>query len=393
MRVLQLHTSAQIRAALVMVGADSALAELLARAEFRIVKIERASLPLARFLYQELVMEGGQVVTAARLEHSGAGETDVLLCATLYQFNHLITRLRWQPDQELQELAERIARALEHFVTPPLALRLGEIFLDWSRPYVMGLLNVSSDSFNDADLAQADNHAASWTACAVARAKDLIAAGADLLELDSESTRPGAAPVDAKTELARVIPVLNELKDLRVPISIDTSKAIVAEAALHAGASLVNDMTGLRGDADMARVIAAHNAAVVVTHSGKLDARDFLSALLDDLRAQIDLALDAGIDAARIIIDPGLGLGKTTAQNLTLVNRLGELRVLGCPLLLALSRKEFIRAATDVAANERPDEIAAALTIGIARGAHIARGHNVALLARVAKMTRALLNS
>ena len=118
-RVLQLHTPVQIRAELDEVGADSSLAELGARAEFQIVKIERVSLPLARFLYQELVIEGGQVVTAPRLEHTGQGTTDVLLCATRYQLNHLLVRLRWQPSAELEWLADRLERVLDAFVSPP----------------------------------------------------------------------------------------------------------------------------------------------------------------------------------------------------------------------------------------------------------------------------------
>ncbi|GIL16211.1 MAG: dihydropteroate synthase [Chloroflexota bacterium] len=392
-RVLQLHTSAQIRAALVMVGADSALTEKAARAEFRVVKITGAALPLARYLYQELEMESGQAVTASRLDHSGIGTTDVLLCATRYQLDHLLVRLRLQANEELQYLATQIERALNDFISPPPPLDLGGARFDWSRPYVMGILNISPDAFDDADAAPAADRAASWTERAVARAETLIAAGADLLELDNEPTRPYATPTDAETELARSVAVIHALRARGVPLAVNTAKAHVAAAALDAGASLVNDATGLRGDADMARVIAARGAAVVITHADKLAARDFLSALLDHLRAQMNSALNAGVDAARIIIDPGLGLGKTTAQNLTLVNRFGELRVLGCPLLLAPSRQEFSRAVTDAAADEHQAETAAALAIGLARGAHIARGYNVTLMARVAKMTDALLNS
>lgn len=393
-RVLQLHTPAQIRAELVKVGADSSLAELRARAEFQIVKIERVSLPLARFLYQELVMEGGQVVTAARLEHSGAGETDVLLCATRYQLSHLLVRVRSQPDQELQALADHIERALEHFVTLPPALQLGENLLDWSRTYVMGILNVTPDSFSGDALILPNDDAADWTMRAIQFAQTQINAGADILDIGGESTRPGALPVDVETELQRVLPILHELKNSSVPISIDTSKAIVADAALNAGAVLVNDVTGLRGDADMAGVVAAHNAAVVIMHNGKPNpaASDFLSAILADLDERIEYATNVGIQLSRILIDPGLGFGKTTAQNLEIINRLGEFRALGCPLLLGPSRKGFISKATGAEVYERDAGTTAAITLGIAHGANIVRVHDVALMTRVVEMADALLH-
>lgn len=395
MRVLQLHTPAQIRAALVKVGADSSLQEKAARSEFRLVKLERVPLALARFLYQELVMEGGQVITAPRLEHVGNGETDVLMCATRYQLNHLVTRLRWQPDQALQLLAEQLERALEHFVSPPPALKLGSAQFDWTRTYLMGILNVTPDSFSGDGLVQTGDTAAQWTERAVARAEILIAAGADIVDIGGESTRPGATPTDAETELERVIPVLHALRAQRVPLSVDTRHARVAAAALDAGAVLVNDVTGLRGDGEMARVIAAHGAAVVLMHNGKPDAsaRDFLSAMLDDLRAQMEVALDAGVDATHIVIDPGLGFGKTTAQNLEILNRLGEFRMLSCPLLIGPSRKGFVSQATGMSLAERDAGTAAALAIGIARGANLVRVHDVGFMARTAKMADAILQA
>jgi dihydropteroate synthase len=394
-RVLQLHTPAQIRAELLQLGADSSVDEKLARAEFALVKIERASLTLARLLYQELVMEGGQVVTAPRLAHTGAGETAVLLCATRYQFHHLVVRLRWQPSEELQWLADQIEGALDAWVSPPPALELGGVRFDWQRTYVMGILNVTPDSFSGDALMQPGDDAAQWTARALERARAHIAAGADLLDVGGESTRPGATPIDAETELQRVLPVLRALcQETRVPLSIDTSKAQVADAALALGVSLVNDVTGLQGDADMARVIAAHHAAVVIAHNGKPDSRthDFLSAMLDDLRARVERAAAAGIDAARILIDPGLGFGKTTAQNLEILNRLGEFRALGCPLLIGPSRKGFLRKATGALADELDAGTAAAVTLGIARGAHMVRVHDVAAMTRVVKMTDAILD-
>jgi len=225
------------------------------------------------------------------------------------------------------------------------------------------------------------------------RAHELVDDGADLLDIGGESTRPGASPVDAETELARVIPVLRALSTkVTVPLSIDTSKAVVAEAALQSGAVMVNDVTGLRGDADMARVAASQQAAVVVMHNCKLDADtpDAIGTILHDLRPQIELALNAGVLPHRILIDPGVGFGKTTSQNLEIINRVGEFAVLGLPVLLGPSRKGFISKAIGVPTDEREEGTAAAVSVGILRGANIFRVHDVKMMARIARMTDAI---
>lgn len=402
-RVLQVHTPHEIRAELERVGADSSvlpqtLTEHTARAQFHIVKLERVPLALARFLYQELVMEGGQVVTAPRLEHVGESTTDVLLCATRYQFNHLVVRLRWQPSEELQLLADNIERALERLLSPPPVLKIGGAVFDWQRTYVMGILNVTPDSFSGDALLTPNASEAETIARVVQRARALVNDGADLLDIGGESTRPNAALVDAETEMARVLPVLRALKnELHAPLSIDTSKAIVADAALRAGAQLVNDVTGLRGDAEMKRVVAAHNAPIVIMHNwlrGERPAqvRDVLGAVMDELRAQIDAALNAGIAEKNVIVDPGLGFGKTPPENLQILNRVGELRAFGFPILIGPSRKGFISKILDVPVNERVEGTAAAVSVGILRGAHLVRVHDVRMMARVARMTDATKN-
>lgn len=395
-RVLQLHSPREIRAELERVGADSSLEEKVARAEFYVVKLERVSLPLARLLYQELVMEGGQVVTAPRLEHVGEGETDVLMCATRYQFNHLCVRLEWQPSDELQVLAGELQSALAHCTSTPRALELGGVRFDWTRTYLMGILNLTPDSFSGDALMRAGDTERESVARALARARELAGEGADMLDLGGESTHPEATAVDTETELKRVIPVAEAIKkEISVPLSIDTTKATVAEAALQAGASLVNDVTGLRGDPDMKHVAAAHQVPVVIMHNwlrGKRPAvvTDVMGVMIDELRTQIDTALDAGISEKNIIVDPGLGFGKTTTENLTIVNRLGELCAFGFPVLIGPSRKGFISNATGVGADEREEGTAAAISVGILRGANLLRVHNVRAMAWVARVTDAI---
>ncbi len=398
MRVLQLRSPMEIRAELERVGADSSLEEKVARAQFQLVKLERVNLPLARLLYQELTMEGGQVVTAPRLEHVGEGETDVLLCATRYQFNHLFVRLRWQPSEELQLLADSIERALERLLSPPPILQMGNTVLDWRRTYLMGILNVTPDSFSGDALLEPNASKSETIVRVLQRAREFVKDGADLLDIGGESTHPQATPVPIEIEMQRVLPVVRALiNEIRVPLSIDTSKAMVADAALNAGAQLVNDVTSLRGDADMKRVLAAHNVPVVLMHNWLKHARpqnvtDSIGVIIHELRTQIQAALDAGISEHNILVDPGLGFGKTLEENLEILNRLAEFRAFGRPILIGPSRKGFISKATGVDVNERDEGTAAALAVGIMHGANILRVHNVKMVSRVARMTDAIKN-
>ena len=433
-RVLELHTGQQLRAELVRVGAELSLFdEQLARGTFRILKLSAVSLPLTRLLYQELVMEGGQVVTGARLDHVGPGTADVLLCGTLYQLRHLVVRLRWQASDELQLLADELEQVLEH-AGHPLASRmsLGGSQFEWgARTYVMGILNMTPDSFSHDGLIRADDSPADYVARGVERALRLVAEGADVLDIGGESTHPSAEPIDAATEMARVLPVIETLAgQLRVPISIDTYKAEVAKAALQAGAQLVNDVWGLSRDPDMKQTVAAAGAAVVINHNW-LDAGrvhpdslarhpasnalrdpavgsgsttittesprrtgDVIGDIISEVRAQVQSALEAGIHAERIIVDPGFGFGKSVEQNLELLDRLGEFKSLGLPILIGPSRKGFISRVLGESPAETPpgeEGTAAAIALGIARGADMIRVHDVRAMARVAKMTDAIV--
>ena len=228
------------------------------------------------------------------------------------------------------------------------------------------------------------------------RARELVNDGADMLDIGGESTRPHAIPVAVEIEMQRVLPIVRALiNEIRVPLSIDTSKAMVADAALNAGAQLVNDVTSLRGDADMKRVVATHNAPVVLMHNWLKHARpqnvkDSIGVIIHELQTQIQAALDAGIAEQNILVDPGLGFGKTFEENLEILNRLAEFRALGRPILIGPSRKGFITKATGVEIHERDDGTAAALAIGILRGANIVRVHNVKMMSRVARMTDAI---
>jgi dihydropteroate synthase len=268
----------------------------------------------------------------------------------------------------------------------------------------MGILNVTPDSFSG------DGLMAGTGRTPGEQAADFIAAGADILDVGGESTRPGAEPVSQEEELARVIPVIREIhRELpQAYISVDTYRSVVAEAALDAGARMVNDVWALRADPEMAGLIAARRVPVVLMHNrlapGSAEIRERLGGryvgvpyenLLADVRSElldgVRTAHAAGVTDEQIILDPGIGFGKTTAQSLELLNRLDELKDLGYPLLIGPSRKSFIGYTLDLPPDRRVEGTAAAAVIGIVRGANIIRVHDVPEIVRAVRMADAIL--
>ena len=280
---------------------------------------------------------------------------------------------------------------------------------DWGkRTYIMGIINLTPDSFSGDGLIQKENYPAQ----AIKQAEEFVQDGADILDLGAESSRPGSEPVSAETELARLLPVLEGLlkKDLPSLISIDTWKSKVAEKCLSMGADWVNDIWGLAADPDLASVAASHKAGIILMHNrsksgeirdlgglGKSYAGahydDFMQEIKEGLQHSIDSARSAGIANEKIILDPGIGFGKSQEQNLSLINRLNELKSLGFPLLAGPSRKSFIGRVLDLPAEDREEGTAAAVAVCIMRGADIVRIHNVRMMTRVARMTDALIRA
>ncbi len=274
-----------------------------------------------------------------------------------------------------------------------------------TRTFVMGVLNVTPDSFSGDGILQA----ADPLALAQEQARHFVAAGVDILDVGGESTRPGAQTVSAQEEMDRVVPVIQALAgEFDVLISVDTYKAVVAEAALQAGADWVNDIWGLRADPDLAAVIARHNAPAVLMHNRlkpattelqeRLGGR-YVGAQYDDLLGEIKaellqsaaLARAAGVPEEHILLDPGVGFGKTVEQNLELIDRLDEICALGYPVLLGPSRKSFIGYTLDLPPDQRLEGTAAAVAVGIARGADIVRVHDVEFMLRITRMTDAIV--
>ena len=282
---------------------------------------------------------------------------------------------------------------------------LSDLFQWGTKTYVMGIINATPDSFSGDGLNSEDDP----VQAAILLAQRLVADGAHLLDVGGESTRPGATPVSAETELNRVTPIIKALAaTVEVPISIDTSKATVARSALDAGASIVNDVSGLMFDNKLGEVVASRGAALILMHnrSRKEDASSderlggrYVGSTYDkliedisrDLEESITIAFSAGIDKNQIILDPGIGFGKTVEQNLRLLNELGKLENLGYPLLIGPSRKSFIGYTLDLQMEDRLEGTAAAVAVGITRGADIVRVHDVREMVRVAQMTEALV--
>jgi len=280
------------------------------------------------------------------------------------------------------------------------------MIFNWGeRTYVMGILNVTPDSFSgDGVLVQPDVLSA-----AVAQARAFAAAGADIIDIGGESTRPGSEPLSAQDELARVLPVIRAVREaVDLPISIDTYRAETAQQALAAGANWVNDVWGLQMDPDMPALVARAGCPVVIMHNNSRPKnvaqenrlggryvgvvyRDLIGQVSAELQAGVELALAAGVKKGQIILDPGIGFGKTVEQNLQLVNRLDKLKALGYPILLGTSRKSFIGYTLNLPPEERLEGTAATTSIGIDRGADIIRVHDVQAMVRVARMTDKLV--
>jgi dihydropteroate synthase len=273
----------------------------------------------------------------------------------------------------------------------PSAIEIGGKRFDWgSRTYVMGILNVTPDSFSgDGLLAAGDPVAA-----ALDQGRRMVVDGADLLDVGGESTRPGHEAVDDAAQIARVVPVVAALRAAlpAVPVSVDTTKPAVAEAALDAGAALLNDVQGVAPDDALLRVAAARGVPIILMHN-RAEPRylNLMAEVIADLQAAIERAVRAGVAWDALVVDPGFGFGKTPEHNLALLRDLGALRVLGRPILLGTSRKSTLGKVLDLPPDQRVEATVATTVLGIAGGVDLVRVHDVRENVRAARMTDAVV--
>ncbi|MDO8578799.1 MAG: dihydropteroate synthase [Dehalococcoidales bacterium] len=276
--------------------------------------------------------------------------------------------------------------------------KIGGTEFRWGeRTYVMGIINLSPDSFSGDGLAAPE--------AAIEQARRFVKDGADILDIGGESTRPGFAPVSVEEEIARVVPVIERLAaEISIPISIDTSKSEVAGEALKAGAAMLNDVWGLKRDPKLGELAAKNNVPILLMSNqrdkGGYDSRvkrdtsfydDVMNEVIASLKQSIDTAIKLGVPRENIILDPGIGFGKTWQQDLEIIRRLHELKVLGRPILVGGSRKSFIGKVLDVTADDRKEGDAAVVAISITQGTDIVRVHDVKEMVRVCRMSDAII--
>ena len=256
------------------------------------------------------------------------------------------------------------------------------------RTYVMGILNITPDSFSDGGRYF-------YIDDALKRAEVMVKDGADILDVGGESTRPQASFVSAEEELERVIPVIQKLRqNIDIPISVDTYKSVVAQEAIKAGATIINDIWGLKYDTEMAKIIALHDVQVVIMHNQEGTVyKDYLRDIVNALQESVSIAAKAGVKRENIILDPGFGFGKDTQQNLYLLKQMDVIKELGLPILVGTSRKSMIGNTLHLPAQERMEGTAATVVLAITKGANIIRVHDVKEMARVARMTDAVMQS
>ncbi len=294
-------------------------------------------------------------------------------------------------------------------MTGGISLQIGPSTFEWgTQTYLMGIVNVTPDSFSGDGLLSTDNR---WVERAVEQGIQQEKQGAHIIDVGGESTRPGSTPVSLEEELARVIPVIRALSvHVRIPISVDTYKSEVAKAALSAGASIINDVWGFHMDSGMADVARETGATVILMHNRskpkdssqetRLGGRyvgvvyeNLIEDIKRELLESIAIAHAVGVARDKIIVEPGIGFGKTVEQNIELVNRFRELKDLGYPILAGPSRKSFVGYTLDLPPADRLEGTAAAVTLLTERGADIIRVHDVQAMSRVVSLTKAIVRS
>ncbi|WP_412766175.1 dihydropteroate synthase [Schinkia azotoformans] len=269
----------------------------------------------------------------------------------------------------------------------PLYITCGDVRLDMNKKtWIMGILNVTPDSFSDGG--RYNNEEA-----AIMQAERMVSEGVDIIDIGGESTRPGHERISDEEEISRVVPIIKELKKrFDIPLSIDTSKSEVARLALEAGADIINDIWGAKADPKMAEVAARYQVPIILMHNrDNMDYQNLMEDMISDLRESIAIVKDAGVPDEKIILDPGIGFAKNYEHNLEVMRNLDRIVDIGYPILLATSRKRFIGTALDLPVDERVEGTGASVCLGIERGCHMVRVHDVKEMTRMARMMDAML--
>ena len=355
--------------------------------------LEGLECKVANIIKQEMLSLGGDAAVARGTVACSIPRTDVVLMGTFKQVQRFTEKIASQPFG-LKRISHRVREVLKNIFAESVSVRTARRELQIGRKtLIMGILNCTLDSFSDGGSFASPERA-------VGEGLRMAEEGADIIDIGGESTRPGSDPVPADEELRRVIPVIREISGrIDLPLSIDTMKAVVAREALANGAEIVNDVSAMTFDDSMAKVVAEAGAAVVLMHmrgrqkemqKGDLPYRSLRGEIIAFLQGRIEKAGEGGIAPEQIMVDPGLGFGKTAADSMRLIRYLGEFKALGRPIVTGASRKSFIGAVTGGEPRERVEGTAAAVTAAIMNGSRIIRVHDVATMKKVAAMADAL---
>lgn len=395
--MLRVEGQAHAKALLEELGCDRGGVAIMSRKMVHLaVSVENVQARAAHIIKEIMLSRGGECATPRELLTIDGGErVRVIMIGTVTQFRSAIKNLALQPFG-LKELAEELTGLLGS-VAPPspgagvIDARGRELSIS-GRTLVMGVVNVTPDSFSDGGRFERFEDAR-------ARAIEIDRAGADIIDIGGESTRPGSEPVPLQEELRRTVPLIESLAgELSAVISIDTCKAAVAEKALDAGAGMVNDISGLRFDPDLVPLAAERGAPVVIMHMQGIPRNMQVNPVYEDvvadicrfLRERAAVATAGGVQPERILVDPGIGFGKTVEHNLDILRRIGEFRSLGFPVVLGTSRKRFIGAVLDRGLDERVMGTASTVAFAIARGVDVVRVHDVERMMDVVRMADAM---
>ncbi len=397
MRNLHIISQEQAADELRRIGADPyGIRAMVPKMETLAILLEQIPCKVGNILKQEMLSLGGDAALSRGSVDCSIEKTDAILIGTVKQINKLAEKITIQPfglnelGKKLSLLLSNIHRDSYTLKTPYRDIAIG------AKTLIMGIINMTPDSFSDGGMFKSIEDAFEYGV-------KLAEAGADILDIGGESSRPGSDPVSSYEETRRVIHLIQELKkQTNVPISIDTTKSNVAAAAIQEGAELVNDISALRFDATMAAIVAQHKVPVILMHMRGIPKtmqltdlvyRSLVSEIITFLEDSIEKAKRAGIDYEKIIVDPGIGFGKTMKDNNRLIKYLKEFMVLGRPIIVGTSRKTFIGKITGGEPFERLEGTAATVAAAIMNGAHIVRVHDVEFMRKVADMTDAIMRS
>lgn len=381
-RILNISNLQDARSELQKIKVSSQGVEVMAPKFLKMsVKLTNVHVGAANILKQEMLSIGGDAAVARGVVNGIEKISDVILLGNTDKINKLIKKLENQSIFGLTEIRHDLKKLLSiRLVNEKQILKVGEKIIDLSSPKIMGILNVTPDSFSDGNKFLD-------TEKAVKKALQMIEEGADFIDIGGESTRPGAQKVELQEELDRVIPVIKKIRQKSdIPISIDTYKSEVAEAALAAGADLINDISALRFDEKMIEILQYNKSVPVIlmhmlgtpqTMQKEPFYNDVIEEIIEFFQERIEYCIANGIDISRIIIDPGIGFGKRQEDNLEILEKLSEFKCFGVPVLLGASRKSFISRIYPSEAGERLEGSLAAAALGLEAGANIFRVHDV----------------